>query len=186
MSDQSSPPDQLNEHLPSGQATGEDDALEAEVVVDQSAPEGRDESVTEPAKVMRIGAMIRTLLEEVRQSPLDEPGRERLRTIYDESVSELASALSDDLAEELERLTHPFDADTPSEAELRIAQAQLVGWLEGLFHGIQAAVFAQQAVARQQLEQMRQPAIGAGRQHHLAGQPSEQPEDPAGGPGVYL
>jgi len=160
-----------------------DGALEAEVVANEAPVEQRDESVTEPAKVMRIGAMIRTLLEEVRQSPLDEPGRERLRTIYDESVSELASALSDDLAEELGRLTHPFDGDgTPSQAELRVAQAQLVGWLEGLFHGIQAAVFAQQAVARQQLEQMRQPSIGAGGPPQGDG----QPEDPAGGPGVYL
>jgi hypothetical protein len=142
------------------------------------------ESVTEPAKVMRIGAMIRTLLEEVRRASLDEPGRERLRTIYDESIEELASALSDDLADELKRLTHPFDSDgVPTEAELRVAQAQLVGWLEGLFHGIQAAVFAQQAVAHQQLEQMRQPALGAGG---MPGQPVDDAETTTGGPGVYL
>ena len=162
----------------------ENEPQEAEVVSPQAPePAPREEAVTEPAKVMRIGAMIRTLLDEVRQASLDEAGRERLRTIYDESVSELASALSDDLAEELERLTHPFDSDgVPSEAELRVAQAQLVGWLEGLFHGIQAAVFAQQAVARQQLEQMRQPAIGPGGRM----QPGQPTDGQTEAPGVYL
>jgi hypothetical protein len=119
--------------------------------------EGDDrEFVSEPAKVMRVGSMIKQLLEEVRASTLDEPSRVRLREIYDTSVSELGSALSPDLQDELKRLAFPFGEEgTPTEGELRIAQAQLVGWLEGLFHGIQATLFAQQMAARQQLERMR-------------------------------
>jgi Protein of unknown function (DUF2587) len=118
------------------------------------------ESVASPAKVMRIGAMVRQLLEEVRHAPLDEAGRARMREIYDISVRELAEALSPDLAEELGRVAQPFgDEESPSEAELRVAQAQLVGWLEGLFQGIQAALFAQQMAARNQLEEMRRRAI---------------------------
>ena len=114
------------------------------------------EFVSEPAKVMRVGSMIKQLLDEVRTTQLDEPGRERLRAIYDTSVTELGSALSPDLRDELGRLALPFDDDTvPSNVELRLAQAQLVGWLEGLFHGIQATLFAQQMAARQQLENMR-------------------------------
>lgn len=114
------------------------------------------EAVEQPAKVMRIGSMIKQLLEEVRQSTLDEPSRDRLREIYETSVSELRSALSPDLSDELSRLAHPFAGEVPpSESELRIAKAQLVGWLEGLFHGIQATLFAQQMAARQQLEDMR-------------------------------
>jgi Protein of unknown function (DUF2587) len=121
---------------------------------------GEEESpmtVSEPAKVMRIGTMIKQLLEEVRGTQLDEAGRDRLRDIYETSVEELAGALSSDLEAELLRLAIPFDADAgvPSEAELRVAQAQLVGWLEGLFHGIQATLFAQQTAARQQLEMMQ-------------------------------
>ncbi len=114
-------------------------------------------SVTEPAKVLRIGSMVKQLLDEVRQAPLDEASRERLAEVYERSVVELSGALSDDLQEELRMLTLPFSPDEiPSEAELRVAQAQLVGWLEGLFHGIQATLFAQQLAARQQFEQMRQ------------------------------
>ena len=113
------------------------------------------ESVSEPAKVMRIGAMVRQLLEEVRQAPLDDAGRARLREIYELSVKELAEGLSPELRDELAQFALPFDAKAPTEAELRIAQAQLVGWLEGLFHGIQATLFAQQMQARQQLEDMR-------------------------------
>ena len=125
------------------------------------APSGGDdgrqsEAVEHPAKVMRIGSMIKLLLEEVRQSDLDEPSRDRLRDIYETSVNELSDALSPDLREELGRLAHPFAGEEiPSEAELRVAKAQLVGWLEGLFHGIQATLFAQQMAARQQLEEMR-------------------------------
>jgi hypothetical protein len=120
-------------------------------------PEEEREAVEQPAKVMRIGSMIKQLLEEVRQAPLDEASRSRLREIYDTSISELSDGLSPDLREELNRMASPFKPDeVPSEAELRVAQAQLVGWLEGLFHGIQATLFAQQMAARAQLEQMRQ------------------------------
>ncbi|WP_299562924.1 bacterial proteasome activator family protein [uncultured Mycolicibacterium sp.] len=113
--------------------------------------------VEQPAKVMRIGTMIKQLLEEVRAAPLDEASRNRLREIHRTSITELEDGLAPELREELERITLPFSDDAvPSDAELRIAQAQLVGWLEGLFHGIQTALFAQQMAARAQLEQMRQ------------------------------
>jgi hypothetical protein len=130
----------------------------AEVVESTSNNETVEtESVTEPAKVMRIGAMVRQLLEEVRGTTLDEPSRERLAEIYERSITEIATALSPDLAEELHMLALPFkDGEVPSEGELRVAKAQLVGWLEGLFHGIQATLFAQQLAARHQIEQMRQ------------------------------
>jgi Protein of unknown function (DUF2587) len=123
--------------------------------------------VEQPAKVMRIGTMIKQLLEEVRAAPLDDASRNRLREIHRASIHELEDGLAPELRDELERLTLPFTEDSvPSDAELRIAQAQLVGWLEGLFHGIQTALFAQQMAARQQLEQMRQgalpPAMGGG------------------------
>jgi Protein of unknown function (DUF2587) len=131
------------------------------------------EAVSSPAKVMRIGAMVRQLLEEVRHAPLDEAGRARMREIYDTSVQELASVLSPDLAEELGRVTRPFEGGTPSEAELRVAQAQLVGWLEGLFHGIQATLFAQQMAARNQLEEMRKRAL-------------PPPQRESGSSGLYL
>jgi hypothetical protein len=112
--------------------------------------------VEQPAKVMRIGTMIKQLLEEVRAAPLDEASRNRLREIHKRSIAELEDGLAPELREELERLSLPFtEGNTPSDAELRIAQAQLVGWLEGLFHGIQTALFAQQMAARVQLEQMR-------------------------------
>jgi hypothetical protein len=115
------------------------------------------ETVTEPAKVMRIGSMIKQLLDEVHASTLDSPSRERLAEIYDRSIVELTEALSPDLATELRSLTLPFrDGEVPTDGEIRVAKAQLVGWLEGLFHGIQATLFAQQIAARQQLEQMRQ------------------------------
>ncbi|MBI2709503.1 MAG: bacterial proteasome activator family protein [Actinobacteria bacterium] len=126
----------------------------------------RREAVEEPAKVMRIGSMTKQLLEEVRGAPLDEAARGRLREIYETSLAELGSALSPDLREELDRLSSPFgeeDGPVPSEGELRIAQAQLVGWLEGLFHGIQATLFAQQMAARAQLEDMRR-QLGPGGQ----------------------
>ena len=119
--------------------------------------------VEQPAKVMRIGTMIKQLLEEVRAAPLDDASRNRLREIHRTSIRELEGGLAPELREELERLTLPFTEDAiPSDAELRIAQAQLVGWLEGLFHGIQTALFAQQMAARQQLEQMRQGALPPG------------------------
>ena len=127
-------------------------------VVTVPEPGDQTEAVEQPAKVMRIGSMIKLLLEEVRQTDaeLDEASRDRLREIYETSVTELSSALSPDLRDELGRLAHPFaDGTAPSGAELRIAKAQLVGWLEGLFHGIQATLFAQQMAARQQLDDMR-------------------------------
>ena len=120
--------------------------------------------VEEPAKVMRIGTMIKQLLEEVRAAPLDEASRNRLRDIHAASIRELEDGLSPDLREELERITLPFsEGETPSDAELRIAQAQLVGWLEGVFHGIQTALFAQQMAARAQLEEMRRKALPGGQ-----------------------
>jgi hypothetical protein len=119
--------------------------------------------VEQPDKVMRIGTMIKQLLEEVRAAPLDEASRTRLRDIHRSSIEELEQGLAPELREELERLTLPFGEDsTPSDAELRIAQAQLVGWLEGLFHGIQTALFAQQMAARAQLEEMRRRALPSG------------------------
>jgi hypothetical protein len=133
----------------------------------EQAPEV-EESVTSPAKVMRIGSMVKQLLEEVRGASLDEASRERLAEIYERSIAELSEALSPDLQEELHSLALPFDeGEVPSESELRIAKAQLVGWLEGLFHGIQATLMAQQFAARQQLQEMRQLPGGqvmAGRQ----------------------
>ncbi|MFF0541618.1 bacterial proteasome activator family protein [Nocardia thailandica] len=135
-------------------ATGDDDAEPRESLADM---------VEQPAKVMRIGTMIKQLLEEVRAAPLDEASRTRLKEIHTSSVRELEQGLAPELREELERLTLPFTDDSvPSDAELRIAQAQLVGWLEGLFHGIQTALFAQQMAARAQLEQMRQGALPPG------------------------
>ncbi|SNW20510.1 bacterial proteasome activator family protein [Mycolicibacterium thermoresistibile] len=119
--------------------------------------------VEQPAKVMRIGTMIKQLLDEVKSAPLDEASRNRLREIHRTSITELEEGLAPELREELERLTLPFSDDSvPSDAELRVAQAQLVGWLEGLFHGIQTALFAQQMAARAQLEQMRQGALPPG------------------------
>jgi hypothetical protein len=118
--------------------------------------------VEQPAKVMRIGTMIKQLLEEVRAAPLDEAGRARLREIHEKSIHELEAGLAPELRDELERLTLPFNGEIPSEAELRIAQAQLVGWLEGLFHGIQTALFAQQMAARAQLEELRHKALPPG------------------------
>jgi Protein of unknown function (DUF2587) len=152
-----------------------------EVVTADGSSDGQPaEAVEQPAKVMRIGSMIKQLLEEVRQSSeLDEPSRDRLREIYETSVAELSSALSPDLRDELGRLAHPFAGTTaPSEAELRIAKAQLVGWLEGLFHGIQATLFAQQMAARQQLEDMRRQLPPGARQRPI-------PETEAR-PGTYL
>ena len=140
------------------------------------------EMVEQPAKVMRIGTMIKQLLEEVRAAPLDEASRARLREIHENSIKELEEGLAPELREELHRLSLPFTEDvTPSDAELRIAQAQLVGWLEGVFHGIQTALFAQQMAARAQLEQMRRglPAGGG-----LPGQPV--PEGTGRGTGQYL
>jgi Protein of unknown function (DUF2587) len=144
-------------------------------------PEEPGNLIEQPAKVMRIGSMIKQLLEEVRAAPLDEASRGRLREIHQRSITELEDGLAPELREELERLSLPFEGETPpSEGELRIAQAQLVGWLEGLFHGIQAALVAQQMAARLQLEQMRgggaRPALPMGAAGTvIPGMPGAQP-----------
>ncbi|EIV95313.1 bacterial proteasome activator family protein [Frankia sp. QA3] len=136
------------------------------------------ELVSQPDKVMRIGTMIKQLLEEVRAAPLDDASRIRLREIHRSSIRELSDGLAPELRAELERLSLPFDeGHTPSDGELRIAQAQLVGWLEGLFHGLQTALFAQQMAARAQLEEMRRRALPSGQQ---------QPGGEAFGRGAYL
>ncbi len=138
--------------------------------------------VEQPAKVMRIGTMIKQLLEEVRAAPLDEASRNRLREIHENSIKELEQGLSPELRDELHRLSLPFtDENIPSDAELRIAQAQLVGWLEGLFHGIQTALFAQQMAARAQLEQMRR-----GLPPGMGQQGQGMPEGMGRGTGQYL
>src|SRR5687768_13360024 len=157
--------------------------LNGDKPADPSKPKGSSlqDLVDEPAKVMRIGTMIRQLLEEVKAAPLDDAARGRLAEIHERSIKELEDGLAPELVEELDRISLPFPDDaTPSDAELRIAQAQLVGWLEGLFHGIQTALFAQQMAARQQLEQMRR-----GLPPGTAPQPG--PENPLGrGTGQYL
>ena len=131
-------------------------------VTTEASEENLAGQVEQPAKVMRIGSMIKQLLEEVRSAPLDEAGRARLADVHARSIAELESGLADDLVDELRRIALPLSTDsTPSDAELRIAQAQLVGWLEGLFHGIQTTLFAQQMAARAQLEQMRHQALPA-------------------------
>jgi hypothetical protein len=152
--------------------------------VEDSAEESKSvtDMVEQPAKVMRIGNMIRQLLDEVKAAPLDDASRQRLRSIHSASIAELKEGLAPELVEELERITLPFTEDvTPTDAELRIAQAQLVGWLEGLFHGIQTALFAQQMAARAQLEQMRR-ALPAGQTgvEHPSGPPG------TGSNGMYL
>ena len=122
----------------------------------EEADKDGQEQVTRPTKLIRIASMVRSLLDEARRAPLDDEGRRRLREIHERSVHELEDILSDDLRAELEEVTLPFTNETPTESELRISQAQLVGWLEGLFHGIQATLFTQQAMAQQQFEEMRQ------------------------------
>ena len=176
-----------HESAPDAAATTVDEVIHPDLVEAGPGADSTDESteepsefVSEPAKVMRVGSMIKQLLDEVRTTQLDEPGRERLKAIYETSIEELGSALSPDLRDELNRLALPFDGDdVPSDVELRLAQAQLVGWLEGLFHGIQATLFAQQMAARQQLENMRgqlPPGAGPGP----GGGPTEER------PGTYL
>jgi hypothetical protein len=150
----SNPDDENDVEIIGGDVAGADDGSDGKSLTDL---------VEQPAKVMRIGTMIKQLLEEVRAAPLDDHSRVRLRDIHRISIRELEEGLAPELRDELERLTLPFSEDTvPSDAELRIAQAQLVGWLEGLFHGIQTALFAQQMAARAQLEQMRQGALPPG------------------------
>jgi hypothetical protein len=157
------PPEELSAH-------------DAEVAGDEEV--GPIEAVERPAKVMRIGSMIKQLLDEVRHSPLDDASRTRMKEIYETSVEELANTLSPELAAELHRMTLPLDSPVPSDAELRVAQAQLVGWLEGLFHGIQATLFAQQMAARQ-LEEVRQRGLPPGSA-------PDQVPGPGSRPGGYL
>jgi hypothetical protein len=189
MSEQSGPghdeaagADHGDEHVvvvgPDGHAVGIPAAVLAAARAESDQREAEDdekhitELVEQPAKVMRIGSMIKQLLDEVKAAPLDEASRSRLKDIHHASIKELETGLAPELVEELERLSLPFTEEgTPSESELRIAQAQLVGWLEGLFHGIQTAIYAQQMAARAQLEQMRR-ALPAGR-------------GPQGGPGMH-
>ena len=143
--------------------------------------------VEQPAKVMRIGTMVKQLLEEVRAAPLDEAGRSRLKEIHQRSIDELEDGLAPELRSELDRLSLPFEIDrVPSEAELRIAQAQLVGWLEGLFHGIQTAIIAQQMAARAQLEQMRGRALPPAAGDTNGGVTLFPATDQHGGTGQYL
>jgi hypothetical protein len=155
MADESTPvaPDEV---IAAGQgpesAAPVDGADGTDASTDSVAPR---ESVSEPAKVLRIGSMVKTLLDEVRAAPLDDKSRVRLREIYEQSIRDLSEGLSPDLVSELEALAPPFDSDAPSDAELRIAQAQLVGWLEGLFQGIQATLMSQQMASRAQLDEMR-------------------------------
>jgi len=131
------------------------------------------ETITEPAKLLRIASMVRELLEETRHASMDQAGRKRLVEIYHRSVDELGDSVSQDLKDELQELVPPLDG-VPSESEMRVAQAQLVGWLEGLFHGIQAAMFAQQMAARQQFEEIRRRGL-------MAQNPQEQPGVPPRG-----
>ncbi|WP_279235776.1 bacterial proteasome activator family protein [Nocardioides sp. SR21] len=175
---------------PDGQPMAEMSASEFAAAAENGDAEDDGRSVTDmveqPAKVMRIGSMIRQLLEEVRSAPLDEASRNRLKEIHRASIKELEAGLAPELVEELERLSLPFTEEaTPSDAELRIAQAQLVGWLEGLFHGIQTAIYAQQMAARAQFEQIRRGLPpGAGAAGPQA--PGGPPQTPGESGGMYL
>ena len=138
---------------------------------DQGDQGDQGEQVSSPTKLIRIASMVRTMLDEVRRAPLDDAGRRRLREIHERSIEELDTVLSPDLQQELNEVVLPLTGDSPSESELRLAQAQLVGWLEGLFHGIQATLFTQQAMAQSQFEEMRRRrALDAG----IPGAPGQQ------------
>jgi hypothetical protein len=139
---------------PDGDGAVTPEVVEMPMVAAEDVPEG--EQVARPTKLIRIASMVRALLDEARRAPLDDEGRRALKEIHERSIKELEEILSDDLRKELDEVTLTFTSDTPSESELRIAQAQLVGWLEGLFHGIQATLFTQQMQAQRQFEEMRQ------------------------------
>jgi hypothetical protein len=202
MSEQPGQPEEQEQRVvvigPDGQPMGSvpASALQAAESGSDDAPEGEDDDersvtdlVEQPAKVMRIGSMIRQLLEEVKAAPLDEASRNRLKEIHAASIKELEAGLAPELVEELERLALPFTEDaTPSEGELRIAQAQLVGWLEGLFHGIQTAIYAQQMAARAQFEQIRKalPPGVAGMQQQEQPVADEDPQRGSSSGGMYL
>ncbi len=195
------PDEEQEQHVviigPDGQPMGSVPASTFAVTdVDDSADDSKGDGgeraltdlVEQPAKVMRIGSMIRQLLEEVKSAPLDEASRNRLKEIHQSSIHELEQGLAPELVEELGRLTLPFSDDmTPSDGELRIAQAQLVGWLEGLFHGIQTAIYAQQMAARAQFEQIRK-ALPAGMLPPQAQQGEDGPpsEERPPSSGMYL
>ena len=139
---------------PEKPAEPEGTPIRAEVV---PSPAGEPEpAIRQPTKLIRIASMTRAMLEEVRQAPLDEAGRQRILKVHDRSLDELRDVLSDELLEEFNQVFVPLGSPTPTEAELRIAQAQLIGWLEGLFHGIQASLFSQQVAAQTQLAEMQQ------------------------------
>ena len=173
--------------------------VKPDVVLDAAAPPDRqeaplgappegvggddDEQVTRPTKLIRIASMVRTMLEEVRRAPLDDAGRRRLAEIHEKSLQELESVLSPELQKEVEEVVLPLSSDTPSESELRLAQAQLVGWLEGLFHGIQATLFTQQAMAQGQLDEMRRRRAIEAAQGGMPGQGPGGGEGPTGGDG---
>ncbi len=154
-------------------------AIQPEVLDAESIADGASEAITSPTKLIRIASMVRSLLDEARRAPLDDAGRRLLREIHDRSLRELREVLSEELQTELTEMTLPFTSETPSESELRVAQAQLVGWLEGLFHGIQATLFTQQMAAQRQFEQMRGGRMIEGGDPRL-GDPRQ------GAPGAYL
>jgi transposase len=151
-----------------------DDPTRPEVISANPQDEPDQSTISQPTKLIRIASMTRATLDEVRQAPLDEAGRSRLLEIYRRSIDELKEALSPDLREELDEIFLPLTSEVPSQSELRIAQAQLVGWLEGLFHGIQASLWSQQAAAQAQLAEVRQRKA------------LEGPSDEKSYPGVYL
>lgn len=159
-------------------------ADDVEIVPSTKPDDDEAPAIHEPGKLMRIAIMLRELQEEVRRAEVDAAGRDRLRIVHERAMSQLKTVLSGDLQDELDELTLPFDDDTPTESEIRVAQAQLIGWLEGLFQGIQAALFTQQMAARHQLDEMRRrglpPGLAAPGQHPGGPQPGE------GGTGQYL
>ena len=160
-----------------------DDPKPDGLIVAATPQEPEPEVVQQPGKLLRIATMTRELLEEVRQASLDEPGRRRLQQIYESSLNELKDVLTPQLREELSELAAPFEG-TPSAAEIRLAQAQLLGWLEGLFHGIQAALFAQQMLARSTLDELRRRGLPSGLPGQRQG--GRQQPEPGGTPGQYL
>lgn len=159
----------------------DEDVQAVEVVDDGAGTDDDRPMISEPGKLMRIAVMLREVQEEARRAPTDQAGRDRLRQVHERALGELGEVLSDDLREELCNFSFPFDESTPSESELLIAQAQLIGWLEGLFQGIQAAIFNQQLAARQQLEAMRQRGLPAGQMP-----PGRRGAEPERSPGQYL
>lgn len=157
---------------PAGEGPVTPEVVEVPMLLPEGSADGDGEQVARPTKLIRIAAMVRALLDEARRAPLDDAGRRSLKEIHERSIHELQEILSPDLRQELSDVTLPFSSDTPSDAELRIAQAQLVGWLEGLFHGIQATLFTQQMQAQRQFEEMRNPRglqPGAGPVEHTPG-----------------